>query len=1050
MVSQKDVKKVLLLGPGPVEIGEGSELDNAVYRAYLTLKDKGIEVIALTSNPSSLIADKDGADILYIEPLTKESIISIADIEKPDAILPWYGGQTVLNLISSLDGEYKNLCIGTSFDNVYTSEDNGLFYVLMKSVDVPCVECKSTDVFEDGIRLIRETGFPAFIKPIMSSNGMGSSIVYNNEESVSKLAYAMEISPVKKACIQRGLFGWREFQACVISDSNGESIVLGITESIEPVGIHSGDSVQVFPVVSLSNSAIDDCVSYIKKSIKKLQICGVAEVKLMMEPLSGKVYIGSVAPRYSRTSSFVSKIIGISAADLSIDVLLGASIDELSKKCSINNTNAKSKWAIRTPVFDLETFNQTEKCLNTSMKSTGAKVAFGGCFLEAFQKSFMSTVISTRKRSKKSAAANAEIDEKHRDESIEKLRQNSSSVNMTINALLAGVAEDVVCDITTLPKWFITEIVKLYETNTNLKEKSLVTVSKDDFVNIKRIGYSDSCLAEILETQEEQVRLRRDILSIHPSYTNVSENSSLVSYSTYNNNENSISTSNKKTVVVIGSGACRIGNGSQFQNNTAQALSAVKEAGYYSVLIDNNPDSISIDDSICDKVFLEPLNIENVLEILRIINPEFVITQMGGMNAVNIGKELIKAGINVVGTNPDKISDAKSRNSISLQGNIKLADFVIVNSIEEAVKEAKKLGYPILVRPKYDYPGLLRDIVFDEADLKEFINDTLPASIESPVILDSFLENSVEVDVDAVCDGENVEICGFVEHIELAGVHSGDSASAFGVLTLDKNIVEEIKNQVKSIAINMGVSGPLNVQFGIKESDIYILDINLYASRTLPMVSKSTGISWAKVATKVILGEKLSDMTLIPSNKDLVAVKESVFPYVRFPGVDVVLGPKMRSTGEALGVGEDFGTAYLKAQISAGQMLPNSGKAFVSVSDADKSELTEVGSRLKNLGFDIVATRGTANTLIEAGIDVQVIPKIGDGRPDAIDFIKNGEISLIINTPSGKKPRQHEIYIRSVVVEHGIPIVTTLAGAKATLLGMERVKDEGLKVYRFR
>jgi len=994
MPETMNMSKVLIIGGGPVVIGQGAEFDAAAVEACGTLRSEGIEVIVVDPNPAAISTDPSVASRSYIEPLTVDSLHRIIQEESPDALIAAYGGQTALYLASEMerqgilaDAGVKVLGIGAG--SISRIGDPGLFVEAARAAGIPVPKSAIATSIEAGVRAMRETGMPVVIRPAFTPGGAGSGISYNIEEFVQMLDFALKMSPSRQVLLQEALLGWKQVEMIAARDAADNTSLIACIESLDPAGTHPGNSAAVLPAQTLDRPVMSDLEGVAKKVLRSFDVIGVASVKYAVGP-NGDVVVLGIEPSVGRGAAFCARATGARVAEISAKLMLGVSLAEIG-----DTHSSPSTIAVKMPRFAFDKFPDADPELGTSMKAVGESIAIGSCFAEALQKSIRALDIGR-----------------------------------------TGLGHDAG------DPWFIDSIRGLIEFERKLAGKSLVGVQADVLLEAKKLGYSDAQLAVLLETSEEQVATRRSVLGIKSSAGSVDG----VCYLSYEPAKACPALEGRKIVVLAG-GPDRIGQGSEFDYCVTQAVEALIGEGYSPIVVNCNPNAVSTSRANPGGLYIAPLTIEDIMDVIERERPEGVVIGFGGQTALNLGRSLGKSGVSILGTavkSIDRIMDPRSYIDILKKLDLRQMENETASSVAEALERARKLGYPVLVRPGRLHYGRDRVIIYDAEDMAAYAEHALASSPEGAVAIYKFLEDATEVTVDAIGDGDSVIVCGVMEHIEQAGVNAGDSACSLPPHSLSGDVVTEIKRQTRALACELDIRGLLNVRFAVKGSQVFVLAVNPRAGRTIPFVSKATGVPWAKVAARVLAGKSLEDqqITADPAPKQ-VSVKEAVFPFVRFPGADVVLGPEMKSTGQVMGMNAEFGSAYIKAQIAADQDLPKSGTVFLSLADRDKRDLSEIGRRLKELGFNIVATRGTADGLGEAGVEAGTIYKIGDGRPDATDLIKNGDIDLIINTRSGKRPRAHEITIRGAVIARGIPIITTIAGAKATLFGMETMRTHG-------
>lgn len=1066
MPKRTDIKKIMIIGSGPIVIGQACEFDYSGSQACKALREEGYEIVLVNSNPATIMTDPGMADHTYIEPLTVESLTSIIAKERPDALLPTLGGQMGLNLGTFLSREgvlekYGVEMIGANEQAIAKAEDRRLFKETMQSIGIRVPKSGIANSTAEGMEIIKEIGFPVILRPAYTMGGAGGATAYNMEEYERMLAFALETSPVHQTLIEESVLGWKEVEFEVMRDCADNVILITSMENIDPMGVHTGDSIVVAPAQTLTTQEMTNLVDLSKKVIRAIDITGGGtNIQYGTNPENGDVVIIEINPRVSRSSALASKATGFPIARVAAKLAVGLTFDEIK-----NDITGKTYSDFEPTVdycvmkvcrFTFEKFPGADETLNTSMKAVGESMAIGRNFKEALQKGIRSLEIGRYGL----GSDGKDLQEKERrdmDLIREKLVQpNANRLFFVRYAIENGMSTQEINSLSKIDPWFIENIRELVDFEKKLAGQSVVSVPARTLREAKQLGYSDIQLAHLLDTTEEQVRQRRKVLGIESTFYLVDtcagefEAQRPYFYSTYETMDQSRPTTNPNKVIILGGGPNRIGQGIEFDYCCVHAAYALNEEGYESIIINCNPETVSTDFDTSDKLYFEPLTREDVLDIIDRENPMGVIVQLGGQTPLNLSLSLKQAGVNILGTSPESIDRAEDRKLFSElvnKLNLRQTENDTATSVSEALEKAARIGYPVLVRPSYVLGGRAMEIVYDDIDLASFMQRATEASPERPILIDKFLDDAVEVDVDAISDGELALVCGVMEHIEQAGVHSGDSACSLPPYSLSAEIVDEIKRQTYLLAKELEVRGLMNVQYAVKDGQVYILEVNPRASRTVPFVSKATGIPWAKVATKIMLGQSLKQQGITREvTPDHVAVKEAVFPFVRFPGVDVVLGPEMKSTGEVMGIDCNFGHAYIKAQVAAGQNLPKSGTVFLSVADRHKAEIVEIGRGLVELGFKIAATRGTADALAKAGIESIPVAKIGEGRPDATDLIKNNEIALIINTPSGKKPRKHEVQIRSAIVAGGIPIITTMAGARATIHGLKTAANGGATV----
>ena len=1060
MPKDTDLKKVIIIGGGPVAIGQGCELDLLACQAIGLLREQGIETVFVNSNPAAVSADAGIAHATYIEPLTPGSIVKIIESQKPDALLAAFGGQTALNLTSVLatNGDLQRLgvrVIGADAASIARVEDRRVFKETMERAGLPTLPSEVAESIEEGLRAVRKIGFPAIIRSAYTTGGAGSAVAYNVEEFVPMVAAALKSSPICQVMVEKAVLGWKETELEVLRDSQSGAAVVACAESIEPAGVHTGDSTVVTPPQSLTAEQIASLWKVALRAVEAIGVVGAAGVRFALKPPFIPPYQGGIkgggemaligaSVCVGPLTTLASHVTGAPLGRVSAALAIGFGLDEALPKRALEPPDLV---AVKAPRFAFERFPDADQTLGTCMKSVGEVVGIGSCFAEALQKAIRALEIG------RSGLGADGRDEPVDEDAIRSLlaRPHPNRLFSVRQALLAGVGAAEIAEVSRIDRSFIESIREMIDFERGLEGKSLVGVPSQELERAKALGYSDAQLAFLLETEEEQVRVRRKVLGIEPKSAPIGESAF---YSTFGPGQAAAPSTGRK-VLVLGGGPNRIGQGGEFGYCRAHALRALADEGYHGIAVNANSAGVSTDPFSSATLYVDPQTAESVLGIIDRENPEGAIVQFAGQTLLGLSRLIAKAGVPILGTPIEGIDRVKDRAKfVELVGKLGLrraaSDFAVF--ADEALAKAEGVGYPLLARAARRMGGQAAEIIYDSADCEAFVASGIEISAERPLLVDRFIEGAIEVGVDAIADGETTLVCGVMEFIEQAGVHSGDSACSLPPYSLPAGTVDEIKRQSRLIAEEIGAKGLLGAHFAVKSGEVYLLEVSPRASRTLPFVSKATGIDWAGAATRVMLGKSLADQGLTrdpefnSGEPKYVSVKETVLPFARFANVDVVLGPEMKSTGEVMGINASFGAAYIKAQIAAGQNLPDRGTAFVSVAGRDKSEAIEIGRKLIELGFTVVATKGTGRALREAGVEAGVVAKIGEGRPDAIDFIKNGELDLIINTPSGKKPRMHEVTIRSAAVARGIPIVTTMAGAKATLFGMEAIRTHRAEV----
>jgi len=1077
MPRRKDIKKVLMIGSGPIIIGQACEFDYSGSQACKALREEGYFTILVNSNPATIMTDPGMADVTYIEPLSVEMVTKIIKKERPDAILPTLGGQTGLNLAFFLMKEgilkkYGVESIGAPVEAISCAEDRELFKKAMQEIGVDVPRSGITTTVEGGMKIGLKIGFPLILRPAYCLGGSGGSIAYNREELEKFLNKGLETSPVHQVLVEQSVLGWKEIEFEVMRDCADNVIMITSMENVDPMGVHTGDSIVVAPAQTLTAEEYTNFVNLSKRIIRRVGISGGgANIQFAQNPDNGDIVIIEVNPRLSRSSALASKATGFPIARVATKLAVGLTLPEVMNQITGKTTSffepTVDYCVFKICRFTFEKFPRAERILNTSMKAVGEAMSIGRNFKEALQKGIRSIEIS---RFGFGADGKDKISDemlKSPENGLMKLIKDKISIPNDERlfyiryGLKSGLSVDEIYNLSKIDPWFIDNMKQLVELEEEIKR--FRNTDSDEGIKIpcellqeaKKNGFSDKQLAYLLNAKEEKVREARKKKDIKPVYKLVDTCAGEFAarqpyfYSTFETAEEARPSKNKK-VVILGGGPNRIGQGIEFDYCCCHAAYALKEEGIDSIMVNCNPETVSTDYDTSDRLYFEPLTLEDILNIIELEKPIGVIVQFGGQTPINLAVPLRKAGVNLLGTSADSIDIAEDRKRFKQmlhKLDLLQPDNGTAFTFKEAQEVAKKIGYPVLVRPSYVLGGRAMEIVYDEHTLEKFIKEAAEVSGEHPVLIDKFLEDAIEVDVDLIGDGESFVIGGIMEHIEEAGIHSGDSAMALPSFTLSPDILNKIRLATYKMAKELNTVGLMNVQYAIKDDKVYALEVNPRASRTVPFVSKAIGVPLAKLATKVMLGKKLKDLgfmqEIIP---EYVAVKESVFPFNRFPGVDVILGPEMKSTGEVMGIGKDFGQAYIKSQIAAGQNLPKKGNIFISVRDKDKRSVVFIAKKIQDLGFNIYATLGTAAALEKNNIKVSVLPKIGEGRPNVLDLMKDGKIQLVINTPSGRIPRQDEVKIRSQVILFNIPYTTTISGAQATVNGIEAMLKNDLEV----
>ncbi len=1050
MPKRTDLKSILILGAGPIVIGQACEFDYSGTQACRALREEGYRIILVNSNPATIMTDRDLADATYLEPLTPAIVTAIIAKERPDAILPTVGGQTALDLAIKLDemGTLKKFnvqLIGADVEAIKKAEDREKFKTIMDSVGIDTAKGGFAHSVESALQIVETTGFPAIIRPSFTMGGTGGATAYNHEEFRDLVDKGLSASPIGEVLIEESLLGWKEFEMEVVRDKNDNAIIVCSIENIDPMGVHTGDSVTVAPAMTLTDKEYQKMRNW---SIQCLRVIGVetggSNVQFAVDPANGRMIVIEMNPRVSRSSALASKATGFPIAKIAAKLAVGYLLDELPNEIT-GKTLAAFEPSIdyvvtKVPRFDFEKFPSASGVLGVQMQSVGEVMAIGRTFKESLQKAFRSLEVGLNGLEPKKVIG--------RDLDLNKMRFATAFRLVKIwKAFESGVDLETLHNITQIDPWFLHQIQELALDPTPM-------LQADDILHFKRRGYSDIQIATRLDKSESEIREFRKLNNILPTFKEVDTcaaefpaRTSYV-YSTYET-ENEVSPLAGKKVMILGGGPNRIGQGLEFDYCCVQAVFGLKELGFNTIMVNCNPETVSTDFDISDRLYFEPLTFENVMNIVDLEQPDGVLVQFGGQTPLNIANRLQEAGVKIIGTNPAAIDLAENRKKFGAildQLDIPAPDYGTALSTEEAISVANKIGYPVLVRPSYVLGGRGMEIVYTEASLKQYVTQAALVSGDHPILVDAFLEDAFEFDVDALCDGEDVFIGGILQHIEEAGIHSGDSACVIPPYQLLPEHRVLIERYTRSLALTLKTVGLINIQFAMKDGIVYVLEVNPRASRTVPFISKVTDVPLAKYAAQLAVGKKLKDLDLSREKHALIAVKKPVFPFNKFPNQNVFLSPEMKSTGEVIGLDSRLGAAFAKAEIGAGNLLPTKGTVFISVNDHDKNATIDIARDFQEMGFLIMASHGTAQTLRENGLIVQAVHKVNEGRPHVVDHIKNGAIHLVINTPMGALAREDEYAIGRAAVRHKIPVITTLSGAKAAIRGIRRLGLDDLSV----
>ena len=1062
MPARDDLKSVLIIGAGPIVIGQACEFDYSGAQACKALKEEGYRVILVNSNPATIMTDPDTADATYVEPIHWQVIEKIIAKERPDALLPTMGGQTALNCALDLAREgvldrYNVELIGAKKEAIDKAEDRQLFDQVMKSIGLETPRSGIAHSLEEAKQVQSRLGFPCVIRPSFTLGGSGGGIAYNLDEFVEICTRGLDLSPTNELLIDESLLGWKEFEMEVVRDRADNCIIVCSIENFDPMGVHTGDSITIAPAQTLTDKEYQVMRN---ASVDVLRAIGVetggSNVQFAINPADGRMVVIEMNPRVSRSSALASKATGFPIARVATKLAIGYTLPELENEITGGATPASFEPTIdyivtKIPRFTFEKFPQAENHLTTQMKSVGEVMALGRTFKESLQKALRGLEIGISGFSPKAHDGSSEA--------LENIKHHLSvpgaeRILFIGEAFRSGLSREHIEDLTGIDSWFLSQVEALIEAEAALTARSLDDMSREDWLALKRDGFSDARIAELLSVPEVLVRQKRLSLDVRPVYKRVDScaaefaATTAYMYSTYEAFCEAEPTDRQK-IMVLGGGPNRIGQGIEFDYCCVHAALAMREDGYETIMVNCNPETVSTDFDTSDRLYFEPLTLEDVLAIADIEKPAGVIVQFGGQTPLKLARALEAAGVPIIGTTPDAIDAAEDRERFQQmlnELNLKQPANRIVRDVDEGISAAEEIGYPLVVRPSYVLGGRAMEIVYQPSELMSYLKEAVVVTPDSPVLLDRFLDQAIEVDVDAVSDGEQVVIGAIMEHIEQAGVHSGDSACSLPPYSLSDALIKEIERQVEALAKALKVVGLMNVQFAIQGEQIFVLEVNPRASRTVPFVSKCIGRSLAKIAARCMAGTSLADQgftSLIEPER--FHVKEAVFPFSKFPGVDPILGPEMKSTGEVMGVGRTFGEAYDKSQWAANDPIPQSGRALLSVRDPDKDQLVPLAQDLLDLGFSLCATRGSASVIADAGLPVERINKVVEGRPDITDAIKNHEIDLIINTTEGKQAIADSFAIRRTALQNNVYYTTTMAGGRAVVAALRHQGE--IEVY---
>ncbi|GIW39778.1 MAG: carbamoyl-phosphate synthase (glutamine-hydrolyzing) [Candidatus Binatia bacterium] len=1062
MPRREDIRSVLVIGSGPIVIGQACEFDYSGTQACKALKEEGLRIVLLNSNPATIMTDPSTADRTYVEPITLEVVERILEVERPDALLPTVGGQTALNLAMDLVDRgilerYGVRLIGAQRAAIQKAEDRDLFQAAMRRIGLAVPRGEVVRSEEEAFALAREIGYPLILRPSRTLGGTGGSVARNDQELREQIRWGLLSSPVHQVLVEESLLGWKEFELEVMRDGKDNVVIVCSIENFDPMGVHTGDSITVAPAQTLTDKEYQILRDAALAIIREIGVdTGGSNIQFAVHPGTGRVVVIEMNPRVSRSSALASKATGFPIAKIAAKLAIGYTLDEIPNDIT-RETPASFEPTIdyvvtKIPRFTFEKFPQARDELTTQMKSVGEVMAIGRTFKESLQKAIRSLEIDSYgfdERGRGPELSGEALEERIR-------TPNARRLWYLADAYRQGYTTERLAELSGIDAWFLENIREIVETEREIRSfGTLDALPPDALRRAKEIGFSDRRLAQLLGATPETVREHRRARGIVPVYKVVDTCAAEFPaytpylYSTYEE-EDEAAPGERPKVVILGGGPNRIGQGIEFDYCCVHAVFALREEGYETIMVNCNPETVSTDYDTADKLYFEPLTEEDVLHIVEKERPVGVIVQFGGQTPLKLAVPLERAGVRILGTPPDAIDRAEDRERFAemlKKLGLRQPAHGIARSVSEARSIARELGFPVLVRPSYVLGGRAMEIVYDEDSLLRYVSQAFDTAPERPVLVDRFLEDAIELDVDALSDGRSTVIGGIMEHIERAGVHSGDSACSLPPKSIPEELQEEIRRQVVTLARELGVVGLMNVQFAVQGSDLYVLEVNPRASRTVPFVSKATGIPLAKLAARVMVGRTLEELGLGPEIRPRhVSVKEAVFPFAKFPGVDTLLGPEMKSTGEVMGIDGSFGSAFAKAQIAAGTVLPRTGTAFLSVRDEDKPALVPIARRLLSLGFRLLATRGTARFLERHGIAAEPVNKVGEGSPHVVDAIREGRVDMVINTPLGYGSHLDSFSIRRSALENGVPYFTTLAGAAAAAEGIAELRERGIRV----